>query len=54
MQSGTRRGDDEMLESLRAEQEPLQMLSPFRTVDKTQAEEEEKGGAVLKQGAAKS
>jgi hypothetical protein len=40
--------DRDQLESLRAQQEP-QLLSPFRAVDRTEAEEE-KGADVLKQG----
>jgi hypothetical protein len=42
----------DQLESLRAQQEP-QLLSPFRAVDRTEAEEE-KGADVLKQGENKS
>jgi hypothetical protein len=48
---GGTQGDRErpdQLESLRAQQEP-QLLSPFRAVDRTEAEEE-KGADVLKQG----
>jgi hypothetical protein len=49
-QGGRERPDQ--LESLRAQQEP-QLLSPFRAVDRTEAEEE-KGADVLKQGENKS
>jgi hypothetical protein len=42
----------DQLESLRAQQEP-QLLSPFRAVDRTEAEEE-RGADVLKQGESKS